>query len=1067
MRLNKIDIDRLGPLENVCLDDIPGLSVIHTTDCSGSTALVEFVRNTLLSPDSLTTPGPSETQIGSMRISEGDHSWTLSRYRTVTGQQQTTVRTANSTAAGARIMPRVSEWISDRAFHEVLCPGHKEADRFTLLTQLCLAGDDNAGSEQELRRVREAITQAVLEREGSEQVYGVARQITDLERQRDAMNSELDNLKRQDPADPQELDAVEEHVARLQTRNREVETELERVREEISNLERQIRDLRERNRLSLDQDHLRSLLANLASRRNRWSEIRSSIEQMNDEINRSEVPVLNRSGHSVRALVTRLEARMQRGCDDQAERWRENVEQEVAALCRFVTQQHEAARACEQHLESQLSREASNAIQRVESELQSRMKALQEDLDRADDVLSDILHDGSDHCDSAWHQRFQDHHGSSVTGLNSLESQLRPLLDRQSSLLAESNDNSKDLRRMTVCLDELRSQRRTIPSLEEVDGLHARLAEIEARLELLVSRREVLKRTEHTLVQVLTHLSQSGRPAVLEAASPWLRNLTDGECVRVLADAAESQLLVETTTSDQPLRVSQLNRVTQHQLALVLRLVLLQTLSETSTRMPLMIDDVFITSDDVHGIAAADLLRDFAADGQQIIFMTSHSDVRDLLVARGARVYSLSADVEPDYVPDLITPVLSESEPSLVFKAFDGVAEECPGELEDTVVTSDTDSNWLFYLEPDHSVSSLSGLELSERNGFAAVGIESAEELLTCSIADVKEGIQNAGFPIAEDRLRELQTQAVMAVCVPMLRQRDAELLVAAGIDSVRQLVRLRPEAIQKLVERFQRSDAGTRFLRSGRTIDQQQAISWNRWAFHSRTVDRARAAATARQSRIARPGGILSAAQSGQTSRGSRGRRNRHSSASQRRRVRARAVPDSRLRNERRRQRRKRSESTSGPASVQPETELKFYLSLSSDVEAAPSICARTAARLARVGVATVNDLLESNADTLATLLDNRQITASVIEQWKSQSALVCTIPKLRGHDAQILVACGKNDADEIADLSPDQLLSIVEPFCETTEGGRVVWGGQKPDLRKVADWISWARQSRPLKAA
>ena len=74
---------------------------------------------------------------------------------------------------------------------------------------------------------------------------------------------------------------------------------------------------------------------------------------------------------------------------------------------------------------------------------------------------------------------------------------------------------------------------------------------------------------------------------------------------------------------------------------------------------------------------------------------------------------------------------------------------------------------------------------------------------------------------------------------------------------------------------------------------------------------------------------------------------------------------------------------------------------------------------------------------------------------------------PPIHGYGAQILVACGKNDADEIADLSPDQLLSIVEPFCETTEGVRVVRGGQKPDLRKVADWISWARQSRPLKAA
>ncbi len=135
--------------------------------------------------------------------------------------------------------------------------------------------------------------------------------------------------------------------------------------------------------------------------------------------------------------------------------------------------------------------------------------------------------------------------------------------------------------------------------------------------------------------------------------------------------------------------------------------------------------------------------------------------------------------------------------------------------------------------------------------------------------------------------------------------------------------------------------------------------------------------------------------------------------------------------------------------------------------MEAVPSIGSDTAARLARIGVQTVHDLLESNADTLATLLDNRPITASAIEQWKSQLELVCTIPKRRGHDAQFLVACDKNNAKEIVSLAPEQLFSLVQPFCETSEGARIVGSRRKPDLKEVTDWISWARHSRPLKAA
>lgn len=145
----------------------------------------------------------------------------------------------------------------------------------------------------------------------------------------------------------------------------------------------------------------------------------------------------------------------------------------------------------------------------------------------------------------------------------------------------------------------------------------------------------------------------------------------------------------------------------------------------------------------------------------------------------------------------------------------------------------------------------------------------------------------------------------------------------------------------------------------------------------------------------------------------------------------------------------------------------MKFYLERSSQVESAPSIGPRTATRLSRVGIETVEDLLQCNAETIATLLDNRRITASVIEDWKCQAALVCTIPGLRGHDAQILVGCGKNTADEIRDMSPEQLYTIVQPFCETSEGTRIVRGGRKPDLKEVGDWINWSRQSRALKAA
>ena len=135
--------------------------------------------------------------------------------------------------------------------------------------------------------------------------------------------------------------------------------------------------------------------------------------------------------------------------------------------------------------------------------------------------------------------------------------------------------------------------------------------------------------------------------------------------------------------------------------------------------------------------------------------------------------------------------------------------------------------------------------------------------------------------------------------------------------------------------------------------------------------------------------------------------------------------------------------------------------------MEDAPSIGPRTARRLGRVGITTVEELLTADAERTASLLNNRRISAKVISDWQTQAKLVCLIPQLRGHDSQILTACGYTDPEEIADLSPEQLFAVVAPFCETTQGERIIRGGSKPDLDEVKDWILWAQNSRSLKAA
>lgn len=143
------------------------------------------------------------------------------------------------------------------------------------------------------------------------------------------------------------------------------------------------------------------------------------------------------------------------------------------------------------------------------------------------------------------------------------------------------------------------------------------------------------------------------------------------------------------------------------------------------------------------------------------------------------------------------------------------------------------------------------------------------------------------------------------------------------------------------------------------------------------------------------------------------------------------------------------------------------FYLNRLMPIESAPSIGAKTAHRLEKIGIFTVDDFLECNPEFVSGKLKRRHINKQTIRLWKKQAKLVCCIPGLRGHDAQILVACGFVEADAIAGTSPNELFEKVREFTNTTEGERILRGGKKPDLNEIINWVNWSQKARELHAA
>jgi len=144
-----------------------------------------------------------------------------------------------------------------------------------------------------------------------------------------------------------------------------------------------------------------------------------------------------------------------------------------------------------------------------------------------------------------------------------------------------------------------------------------------------------------------------------------------------------------------------------------------------------------------------------------------------------------------------------------------------------------------------------------------------------------------------------------------------------------------------------------------------------------------------------------------------------------------------------------------------------RFYLDRHAQVLDAPSVGSRTAERLRNAGIHTVDDLLRADPQALALQLRDRRVTAETVRQWQQQTALACRVPELRGHDAQILVAVGITDPEQLAQADAASLWQKVASFIQTKEAKRIIRSGKQPDAEEVRQWILWAADSRALNAA
>jgi|GEM_PF-2463981 len=404
-------------------------------------------------------------------------------------------------------------------------------------------------------------------------------------------------------------------------------------------------------------------------------------------------------------------------------------------------------------------------------------------------------------------------------------------------------------------------------------------------------------------------------------------------------------------------------------------------------------------------------------------------------------------------------------------------------------------------------------------------GILSIADLLNVDLDDLPRDWSEAG--LTRGVIDNMQSEIWLLTCVPALRPYDAHILVACGICEPDQL---ETSAAQSLLERVQRylnaNEAEHEFddsyritlarigdwhtgiqktrnrWRNGRQGRSQRTTSRNfskQRSDRDRDQDRMNSESQSRGPRLRRyqENGHSSSENNGSPARSQRSyedrgrdradsiiRADRSSARSRdtrsaqptrtprmvtptpetfRRSVPAMAPESSRL---------GEPKQESKPAATRTtaqttKSNLKFYLDLEDHIEAAPSIGPKTAERFEKIGVFTIADFLKQTAESMATKLNYKRMPEDVIRSWQHQARLVCRIPNLRGHDAQLLVACDLIEPEEIASMQPQSLFRVMGPFSETKAGLKIIRSGKKPDLAEITDWIAWAQHTRSLQAA
>jgi uncharacterized protein YhaN len=202
---------------------------------------------------------------------------------------------------------------------------------------------------------------------------------------------------------------------------------------------------------------------------------------------------------------------------------------------------------------------------------------------------------------------------------------------------AEEGEASSTLAELDVQLRAARQAEETARrALDDVDSADTAAAARESMERDMASVRVSMapwmrSKLAHALLeQALKRFRERAQGPMLLAASRYFMQMTDGLFERLVSDDSEAKpVLVAQRANGSQVRVEGLSEGTRDQLYLALRLAALEIRRDAGYDLPVVLDDVLMTSDDGRAALALRAIGEFSK-GHQVILFTHHAHLLDV-----------------------------------------------------------------------------------------------------------------------------------------------------------------------------------------------------------------------------------------------------------------------------------------------------------------------------------------------------------------------------------------------------------------------------------------------------